>query len=423
MDNTMNDKQLPLTALSDEDREKINNYLDEKINSYTHFQDIKKMKLCQRFFSIKSNRSYINSLEVLEYIIVNDDKKSTLQILFKNLNHKVSSKSLINDALKILRCHNLVKQNIDKESKKNSSTQTEDQKKESSTYCPTDDEWVKNAKYKLKDKKILRTLAKLLLSFVKADVGNKPSFFFDTIDKLIDFILKRSIFHNANYELETAIYKAIEQKTKIEVIIKATSKKIEIEPYEIKIIFNKTAGKDSKNLIYFIAGTSQEKQISLSEIMLYSSYNAAQASSTSAHANPNVSNYATFSINQDSIKQKEVKKTDAILAVNYLLYEYFVNIDVFEEMEIITDLAYIEILEREFGGYINENRAEFKKLIFSHDSLTPSADFFLLKIKDDYDFIAQEIQKNLEYIKVIYPTSMNDTIKENMTVFLKNELL
>ncbi|MDK9694633.1 MAG: hypothetical protein OEL19_10410, partial [Sulfurimonas sp.] len=363
----MNDKHLSLTTLSDENIEKINNYLDAKIDSYIRFKDIKKMRLCQRFFSTKPNQSYINSLEVLEFLI---DFKSDLQGICDSLEDNKFTKSLINDALKILKCHGLIDQNEKK-----------------SVYYPTNKKWVKDARYKLKDKEILITLAELLLSFVKANIDNKPSNFFDTIDKLIEFILKRSVSHNVNYELEAAIYTAISYKKNIDVIIKATGKKIEIKPYEIKITFNQTAGKDSKDLIYSIAGTSQEKQISLSEIMLYSSHNAAQTSSAFAYSNPNPNpNLSNYLITQNII-EKEVKKTDVILAVNSILYEYFVNIDVFEEMEIITDSHAIKILQREFASHINENRTELKKLIFNHDSLTPSVDFFLLRIKDDYDFI------------------------------------
>lgn len=406
--------------LSDEDRENISAYLTYRINAYTLFGSFKKMKLCQRFFSTKPNKSYENSRQVLEFIITNDNPKIrilTLDILFKRLKFEGLSKSLINDALKILRCHNLAKQLFNKKSKENSDTQIEDKPKESSIYYPTNEEWVKDARYKLQNREILTTLAKLLLSFVRANIDNKPSDFFETIDKLIEFILKRSILHNVNYELEAAIYTAVDSKKKIDVIIKATGKKIEIKPKDIIITFNQTTGKDSKDLIYLIAGTSQEKQISLSEITLYSSYDANNV------AAPVKSNIATITNNlaiQDEIQSKKVETTNVILAVNYLLYEYFVNIDVFEEMEIITDLAYIETLQME---YINKNRAEFKKLILTHDSVTPSADFFLLKIKDEHDFIAQEIQKNLQYIKIIHPLSMYDTVKENMTVFLKNELL
>lgn len=382
---------------SDEDIEMINKYLDDKISSYLHFKDAKKMKLCQRFFSTKPNKSYKNSLEVLEFLI---DFKSDLQGICDSLEDNEFTKSLINDALKILKCHDLI-----------------DQKEKKSVYYPTNKKWVKDARYKLKDKKILITLAELLLSFVKANIDNEPSDFFDTIDKLIEFILKRSVSHNVNYELEAAIYTAISYKKNIDVIIKATGKKIEIKPKNIKITFNQTTGKDSKDLIYSIAGTSQEKQISLSEITLYSSNNAYQASTPVKSNVSVVSNYLTI---QDEIKPRKVETTNVILAVNYLLYEYFVNIDVFEDMEIITDLAYIETLQME---YIKENRAEFNKLILTHDSVTPSADFFLLKIRDEHDFIAQEIQKNMQYIKIIHPLSMYDAIKENMTIFLKNELL
>ena len=339
----MNNKQLPSITLSNEDKEKINNYLDAKIDSYTHFKDIKKMRLCQRFFSIKPNQSYINSLKVLEFLI---DFKSDLQGICDSLEDNKFTKSLINDALKILRCHDLVKQNVDEKPKKNSSTQPEDKKKEGSNYCPTNEEWVKDARYKLKDKKILRILAKLLLSFVRANVDNEPPAFFETIDELIGFILKRSVLHSTNYELEAAIYTAIEKNQTIEIVIKATGKKIEVEPYEIKITFNQTAGKDSKNLTYSIAREPGIKQISLSEIQLYSSHNAAQTSSAFAYSNPNP-NLSNYLITQNIIEE-EVEKTDVILAVNSILYEYFVNIDVFEEMEIITDSAYIKTLQMEY---------------------------------------------------------------------------
>ena len=389
--------------LSDEDRENISAYLAHRINAYTLFGNFKKMKLCQRFFSIKPNKSYENSLQVLDLIITNDDSKikiSTFDFLFEELKHEELTKPLLNDALKILKCHNLISQSEKK-----------------STYQSMSKKWVEDARYKLQNREILATLAKLLLSFVRANIDNKPSDFFETIDKLIKFILKRPIFHNANYELETAIYTAIENINTIEVVVKATGKKIEIEPDDIRITFNQTTGKDSKDLIYSIAGTSQEKQISLSEITLYSSNNANQASTPVKSNVPAISNYLAI---QDEIKPRKVEKTNVILAVNSLLYEYFTNIDVFEEMEIITDLAYIETLQME---YIKKNRAEFDKLILTHDSVTPSADIFLLKIKDEHDFIAQEIQKNLQYIKIIHPLSMYDTVKENMTVFLKNELL
>lgn len=389
--------------LSDEDRENISAYLAHRINAYILFGSFKKMKLCQRFFSTKQNKSYENSLQVLDLIITNDDPKikiSTFDFLFEGLKYEELTKPLLNDALKILKCHNLISQSEKK-----------------SAYRSMSKEWVKDARYKLQNREILTTLAKLLLSFVRANIDNKPSDFFETIDKLIEFILKRPIFHNANYELETAIYTAIDKIKTIEVVIKATGKKIEIEPEDIRIIFNQTTGKDSKDLIYSIAGTSQEKQISLSEITLYSSYAANNAST------PVKSNISTITNNlviQNEIKSKKVETTNVILAVNSLLYEYFTNIDVFEDMEIITDLTYIETLQME---YIKKNRAEFNKLILTHDSVTPSADIFLLKIKDEHDFIAQEIQKNLQYIKIIHPLSMYDTVKENMTVFLKNELL
>lgn len=394
--------------LSDEDRENISAYLAHRINAYTLFGNFKKMKLCQRFFSTKPNKSYENSLAVLKFSI---RFRSGLEKICDLPENNQLTKSSINDAIKILKCHNLVEKRLDKKPKENSDTQTEDKPKESSIYDPTNDEWIKDARYKLKNRGILTTLAKLLLSFVRANIDNKPSDFFETIDELIDFILKRPIFHNANYELETAIYTAIENINTIEVVVKATGKKIEIEPDDIRITFNQTTGKDSKDLIYSIAGTSQEKQISLSEITLYSSHDANQAL---APVNSNLL------IIQDEIKPRKVETTNVILAVNYLLYEYFTNIDVFEDMEIITDLTYIETLQME---YIKKNRAEFNKLILTHDSVTPSADIFLLKIKDEHDFIAQEIQKNMQYIKIIHPLSMYDAIKENMTVFLKNELL
>ena len=397
----MNNEQPSSDILSKQAIEKINGYLEDKITSYLYFKDAKKMKLCQRFISAKPNKSYTNSLKILELIISYHDPKAqtlTFEVLYDILKYDNLSKPLLNDALKILKCHNLI-----------------DQPEKRSAYHSTKEKWTKNARYKLQERAILKTLAKLLLSFVKANIDNKPSNFFDTIDELIKFILKRSILHNTDHELELAIYTAIESKKKINVIFKTTGRTIEIEPKGVKIIFNQTIEKDSKKLIYFLPGDSLIKDISLSEIMLPPSSNTNSASTHPIKLN--VSNYSTH---EDKIQSKVVEKTKVILAVNSLLYEYFMNINIFEEMEIITDSTIIETIIRE---YSKENDAKWNKLILNHDSSTPSANFFILSIKDDKDFIAQEIQKNLQYVKIIHPLAMYETVKENMTIFLKNEII
>ncbi|PNV82640.1 MAG: hypothetical protein C0627_08870 [Sulfurimonas sp.] len=380
--------------LSDEDRENISTYLAERIDAYLLFGSLKKMNLCQRFFSKTHNKSFDNALSILKILI---EKQLLPEDLYKKEELDLLTKPIINDALKILRCNNLIEKN------------------KGYRYHILEEQWFEGTRYKIKDTEILQNLARPLLSFVRVNMHDKPSDFFTIIDELIKYILQTSSNHNANFELEKAIYETIAYLTSMTIILKDTGKSIEIFPNDINIVFD--GNKVKKNLNYSPIDKEEEKDIDLSKIALYSSHTVNNAS-IPARSNPSASsNFSTFKM---ETKPKKIEKTNVILAVNSLLYEYFTNIDVFEDMEIITDLAYIETLQME---YIRKNRAEFNKLILTHDSVTPSADFFLLKIRDEHDFIAQEIQKNMQYIKIIHPLSMYDAIKENMTVFLKNELL
>jgi hypothetical protein len=86
---------------------------------------------------------------------------------------------------------------------------------------------------------------------------------------------------------------------------------------------------------------------------------------------------------------------------------------IFEEMEFITDKSSIQMeLDLPSDKQIEK--------IFLDERTNPSADFFLLRCVDEHNFIVQEIQKNLQYIKVIYPQSIKETITSNLSTFHKN---
>ncbi|MBN2757148.1 MAG: hypothetical protein JXR51_08230 [Bacteroidales bacterium] len=335
----------------------IEEYIETMIDNFHNFGSLKKISLCKRFFRSKPNKSFYNSIRILDYLIMED---ATVDSIFNELNGELS-KNEINECLKILRCNDIVKKDNSK----------------FSYYLADTNNWFSSSQYKIKDQNILQCFSKPLLSFTRVDSSFKPHDFFYSINQLIEFILKKSSLHNPFFELEQKINDAISVLNSIE--IKTNNNHIlKIEPIQIDIIFNSLKKKDEKILKGFDTISNQEIEIPFS--------------------NFDVSNYI----------QPPKLNTKVSMAVDMSLFKYFSNVDVFDDMEIIYDKNKISQL------------MEIDLKDFKLNKKNP-LNFFVLNVSDDEEFIIQEIQKNIQFIKIISPIYLNDKIKNNLLNFL-NEL-
>lgn len=385
------------------DMEGLKNFIDEAIEYYGLYCDSQQLKLCHKFFPKKENRSLITAIAVLQiFFTVDKLKKENLIPKEKEENEadadlldSSSSKSaiegvdtlILTEVFKLLRCNNLIEKN-------------------GTSYSITKNLYNDDIRFQIKDKHALKPLAPLLFTYIRTSSKLYAEDFFEIIDELIEFLLQPSLKHNGYETLERMIYHSIISSKTITIYTNDEKQGVKIHPIRIEI-YNK---RKTKMLHYQDKSNDTQKIIPLSQI------NSIQTSNNEQFTPSNnmSSSYFMANVNQVNKADAEIqKKENVILAVNFILYEYFQSLTIFEEMEFITDKLEVKNqLDLPMNKQIDK--------IFIDDLTTASADFFLLKLTDEYEFIVQEIQKNLQYIKVISPQSIKHTIASNLSTFSKN---
>ena len=107
-----------------------------------------------------------------------------------------------------------------------------------------------------------------------------------------------------------------------------------------------------------------------------------------------------------------------LLAVSSMAYEYFDNIAVLNNMRLIID-------RREIHNYLFEEKIELSKVYASSEHQEAQSDFFLVVATDNQEQILDVIQKNINYVKVLSPSSgaLEMEIVKRFEIFQKNAMI
>lgn len=89
-------------------------------------------------------------------------------------------------------------------------------------------------------------------------------------------------------------------------------------------------------------------------------------------------------------------KKHTLLAVNMLIYDFFKEFDVFQEMTIIP-----VSIEANRDDFEERYGIEAQRLFLSDTSANPSANYFLVDAEDESNRLLKVVQENLQYIKIL----------------------
>lgn len=382
-----------------------NKIVKNAIQKFIKYGGYEKVKLCERFFPKQLNQNLEGSIAVMEVMLNMTEKKikrggfkdkdftatSCNKNILEESNDDIKS-AVLTDALKILRCNKLIILKRENEYGEHG-------------YTVNRVIFYKDVRFKLKQASILSDMARLMISFIRSDAKITADNFFRELDKLIGYILKLPKEHNTYSDMEFNIYKSIANGDLFDIIIKE-NKPLGIKPLSVNI------DEDRKKLVYRSShsalGSKKTMEVSFSDITSIKTKDKTVVENTMDIAM--FSNQVQLPIIEDTT----AKEIEVILAVNLIAYEYFYNIDIFETMELITDIQEIEKIYWEYGVKGNE------KLYLENSSAKPSADYFLIRATDTLERITHTIGQNLQYIKVISPQIVQEEVKKNIKLFLKN---
>lgn len=356
--------------------------------------------LCERFFSKAKNKNFLASISVLDFMIkqTREIKPSLSKSDIKEIDDKIFidktkpnyKDTLITDALKILRCNKLILL-------------------EESGYSINEDLWYRRVRYKIKDYTVLKSLAPALVAYVKNDIEYMPNDFFKMLDPMSDFVLMPTSFHNSDFGLEKYVYESVRKGAKIQ--IRSDNGRDHV--YPIGIVFD-----GDRKKLEFQTDNDDKKvfRTDLSNIV----YKEPDPFTVEKEAVSTIQ-----PLNQMmSVPKFEVrlpikaKKMDVVLAVGEMAYEAFNNVNILDNMRLITD-------EREKYYYISENKIKLDKMFVSSKDKEPWSDFFLVFASDHKERIVDVILKNLNHVKVLEPSSgiLQKEITDRMKIYMKNENL
>jgi hypothetical protein len=383
----------------------------EVIDEMAHFANNDDKKMCARFFSKSKNMNFLASVAALRQMLklrtgenstyskkdimkLNDDNKDDYyDDDVKKKQKIIFDDGLISDALKILRCNKLVSY------------------KEKSIYKLNEQLWYRGVRYKIKSYDALKSLAPALVAYVKNDVRSMPNDFFKLLTPLNQFLLKPTSFHNTDLDLERYIYDIIDknQKDKKATITIKTDKGPRMDVYPTAIVFHE----NTKKLEYRTSiEVPQTFTTDLSNVVDNPPESKVVLKQNVVSINPLVQ---TLSVANQTVKIQENNKMYVILAVSGMAFEYFDNIAILDNMRLITD-------SREIYNFLFEEKIELDKLYSSSKHKEPWSDIFLVIANDEKEQILDVIQKTLNYVKVLKPSSgvLEKEIGDRYKIFEKN---
>lgn len=206
------------------DKDKQLEILDSLEEAYGTYGSPQHKNLCQRFFPKKESLNTLASEGVLRAMLRNPQLRTRTELekhdyiiqegetfemdelcVIEEMEGRKKvfriKKSLLNDALKILRCSKLIR--LDKRS-----------------YSINWELWHNgDVRYKLKNNLLFATLVPVMVDYLRNNVRRTPNDFVKRIDPVISYVLLPTFKHNNTYHQEKKVYRAIEKSEKVKIAL------------------------------------------------------------------------------------------------------------------------------------------------------------------------------------------------------------
>jgi hypothetical protein len=198
--------------------------LNDNQDAYGTYGTPKQKSLCERFFPKKESLNTLGSVGILRTMLRHPNIKSRTQLeehdyitqagetfemdescVIQETDGKKKvfriKKSLLTDALKILRCSKLIR--LDKRS-----------------YSINWELWHnEDVRYKLKDNHLFVSLAPVMVEYLRNSVRRTPNDFVKRLDPVVSYVLLPTFKHNETYKQEKKVYRAMERMEMVEITL------------------------------------------------------------------------------------------------------------------------------------------------------------------------------------------------------------
>lgn len=231
------------------------NLADELIEDYKVLGNVGFEGYCSRFFPKQDSKSLQATIEVLQEIskqneinsIIKDKKALALECESLSDDDNSYNASLFTDALKILRCNQLIRTNT------------------TSIKINFDDWFADGIRYDIRDYRVLQYLIPLLIPFVKTSKDKSAYDFFDKIGDIVSYFTATTLSHNPNVETEKNIFGLIENE-EVFTIVNPNNKKETVDVVADKIYINAAGIK--RVLVFDESDSSKEYDIYLRDLKI-----------------------------------------------------------------------------------------------------------------------------------------------------------
>lgn len=341
----------------------------------------------------KANNSYFITNAIMEAICSNNMIDKELDsIKFRDINFYQNleefleideilnkSKNIIKEATRIIRIFDLF------EYKK-------------AIYKLSTKKWFNQSMFSIQDSNVLKEIAPLLLYYIGNNQDASYITFFGKIDTLIEYIIKPSVAHNSNFEIENLIIEKVKESSEFTIFDK-DGNQIKICAIQIKFSKNSFNDKVEKILVYELYdGDDTLYEISLDKIILKEKNKIATnfSNSTSnklAFPTTNLSINTNFEAIQEQF-------TEVILECNSLIHEYL-RIKPLKNMKVF------------------DTEEKLKEFQIKYE-IKPKDNNFYIVAQDRKEMIISTVLHTLPYARIINNNELNDEIISRFKKYAKD---
>ena len=355
--------------------------------------------ICDKY-KAKENKSYIIACKILEAIFERNDVDKQIEAsefssseYFRKNKETVSKileefKYVQKESLRVLKCLKLLN-NANKK------------------YTLSLKDWIKDTNYEITDNKILEEIVPVLIGYISKIPGVKVNDFFKKLDSILRYGIKPSLEHNQSPYVEEYIIEAIENFEDIIIYKKDTKKQIVIESDPIEIIYEEVDGKSVKVLTYKDTKLCDNEiyKILLSDIVKIASAEINSAKiNTGVSAHEGNSTFFTYNPNYLINSEDDIKKSNSSM---YVLLEVDTVVSEYVEMKPLQQMT------------IYRTKKE-KDLFFKKYEYQPLKNKLYIEASDDKEYVIDYIFKNIQYVKIIQPSSLKVEIQDRFNTYLAN---
>ena len=258
-------------------------------------------------------------------------------------------------------------------------------------YKLSTDKWFQDSKFSINDNLVLKELSSLILYYVGNNQDASYMTFFEKMDRLIEYVIKPSIEHNNDFEIENHIIYCINGQKDITII--------DDENNEINVIANKikfkkiSSNKVEKILVYELYDNdSTLKETSLNKVVI-------NKNPQNSLSNSNILSMPTtnLSINLDSGNIQEEELLEVILECDSVIYEYLIflkNMKIFDTEE------------------------KLKEYQINYE-IKPQDNKFYIVATDRKEMIISTVLHTLPHARIINNNELNDEIISRFKKYVK----